>query len=840
MHILLLSQPALYGLAGALVVALVLFTVIIMKNMKKNAKRNLTASADPQSTTARIDNIESPSRAVAVASSPAASSVGNSTARISSAPLEISADPDARSISVRFTTNSPERKTLYTVKKKRVTIGRVKDNDFVVSEPNISGHHAVLVLEDEGTYRLEDKGSTNGTTVNGVKITSQQLKSGDVVKFGPLEFCFLSEQESADAAMQEAGKLISKIQEQAPSQLSSNLQQLKSDYELLHDAITESKNLNRTTLIDKLSSFSTRIAVITNDYNKVERTQEMINTLFETSQVISSILDMEKLLNTLMDLVINVMKAERGFIMLKDEDSGTMVPRIARKMEQQIMGEGKEMLSRSIAEKALKEKKPILTTDAQEDPRFMSGQSVIAFNIRSVMVVPLTTKDDVIGVIYIDNREKAGAFTDSDLNFLTMFAAQAAVAIENAQLYASVENRINELSTIAEIIRAINSTLDLDKVLNLILDMTMDLIGVEKGSIVLLDEKRQKYFVRALKGDFKELYLGAKVSLGNSIAGKVASNGRSVMINKIDPNASNPGGLQKYTSLLAVALKIKDKVIGVLNLTDKKDGGKFSNNDLSLVESLAYQAAQACENARLYENVKDEERMRTNLTRFLSPDIVNQIIQTGDGELSLGGEKKTVTMLFTDLRNFTNTCEKMEPGLLVTTLNEYFSEMTEVIFEYGGTLDKFMGDAIMVLFGAPFGHPDDALRAVCTGWTMLEKLKLLHEKWQMEGKPQFEMGIGIHTGDVIAGNVGSVKRMEYTVIGRNVNRASRLESSNKEMGTSFLISKDTLEKVRDLVEVREAGAPHMKGIEVPEVVYEVTGLKPGAREKALESLKNPN
>lgn len=734
----------------------------------------------------------------------------------------------------RFVMTADDTRVVMAIKKKRTTIGRLKDNDFIISDRNVSGHHSILIETNEG-YFIEDCNSTNGLFVNNERVQRKQIVHNTVVKFGPAEYMFkINEDRLPSMALEESQAIMSGMirEEVLPSDLAKNIEQLGKTYSDLRQILMETKSLDRITLLDMVKGLADHIDKVNHDYKEVERAQEMVTTLFDTSHVISSILDKKILLSTLMDLVIKVMKAERGFIMLKDE-SGQLNPAIARKMAQEIMGKGKQMVSRSIAEKSFADKAPILTTDAQEDPRFMSGQSIIAYNIRSVMTVPLMTKDDCIGVIYIDNREKAGAFKKRDLHFLTMFAAQAAIAIENAQLYQSLETRINELSTIAEIIRTINSTLELDKVLNLILDMLMDLIGAVKGSIVLLDEKKQKYFVRALKGDFRELYMGAKVVLGNSLAGKVADTGQSIMVNKMESEAEEIEDTI-YSALLMVPMKIKGKVIGVLNLTNKKNAGKFTNNDLSLVESLAYQAAQACENARLYANVKDEERMRTNLTRFLSPDIVNQIIQAGDGEMALGGEKKIVTMLFTDLRNFTSTCEKTDPALLITTLNEYFSAMTEIIFEYGGTLDKFMGDAIMVLFGAPFGHPDDALRAVCTGWTMLEKLSELHEFWKKDGKPSFGMGMGIHTGEVIAGNVGSVKRMEYTVIGRNVNRASRLESANKEMGTSYLISRDTLEMVKDQITFREAGAPYMKGIAEPEIVYEVTGIKPGVRERVLE------
>jgi adenylate cyclase len=164
----------------------------------------------------------------------------------------------------------------------------------------------------------------------------------------------------------------------------------------------------------------------------------------------------------------------------------------------------------------------------------------------------------------------------------------------------------------------------------------------------------------------------------------------------------------------------------------------------------------------------------------------------------------------------------MEPENVVATLNEYLSEMTDAIFKNNGTLDKFIGDAVMALFGTPAFYPDHALRAVRTAFMMKERLEKLNEKWRGQGRPTLKIGIGINTGEAIAGNMGSLQRMEYTVIRDTVNLASRLESLNKELGTEIIISSSTYEKVRDNVKARQFTGIHVKGKEETLVVYEVT------------------
>lgn len=215
--------------------------------------------------------------------------------------------------------------------------------------------------------------------------------------------------------------------------------------------------------------------------------------------------------------------------------------------------------------------------------------------------------------------------------------------------------------------------------------------------------------------------------------------------------------------------------------------------------------------------LEEKEKVRSLLGKVVSNQIAEELLR--GKTVQLGGEIRTVTVLFTDLRNFTTTCEKMQPEEVLHFLNRYLDCMANVVEKHGGVIDKFIGDAIMAIFGAPVSLPDHARRAVECGREMHAELKLLNEKLRQEGRPEIAMGVGIHTGEVVAGNMGAENRLNYTVIGDTVNVAARLESETKPVGRSPLFSQATLEAAcLSADEVTLIGPLHVKGREQPILV----------------------
>jgi adenylate cyclase len=221
---------------------------------------------------------------------------------------------------------------------------------------------------------------------------------------------------------------------------------------------------------------------------------------------------------------------------------------------------------------------------------------------------------------------------------------------------------------------------------------------------------------------------------------------------------------------------------------------------------------------------RDELREREKkLGKYMTASIMEHVLA---GKVQLGGESLRVTIMFTDIRSFTTISEKMDPQQLVGLLNEYFTEMVGIVMAQGGIVDKYIGDAIMVVFGAPVPNPvEDAANAMRAAVSMRKALQELNHRLEARGLPALRTGIGIHTGEVVAGNIGHDRRMEYTVIGDAVNLASRLETSTKELGCNVLISEDTYELTRDVVEVRPVREITVKGRRAPVMTYEVLGLK---------------
>ena len=259
---------------------------------------------------------------------------------------------------------------------------------------------------------------------------------------------------------------------------------------------------------------------------------------------------------------------------------------------------------------------------------------------------------------------------------------------------------------------------------------------------------------------------------------------------------------------LALPLIYQDEVKGMLTLGHKKSGHFFTRDDIDLLHTLSLEAAVAIENARLAEQMKKEETVRTNLARYLSPQIVDQIVKN-DVQVNLGGDKKVVTVLFSDIRNFTTITESRKPDELVQQLNEYFTEMAAIIFEHGGSLDKYIGDAIVAVFGSLIDLDNSALSAAQAARKMMKRLPDLNERWLQKYGLKMEFGIGLNTGEVFLGNIGSPERMEFTVIGDTVNVASRFSGLAKP--GQILLTREVRNRLPNDVNVNELPQTTVKG-----------------------------
>jgi adenylate cyclase len=223
----------------------------------------------------------------------------------------------------------------------------------------------------------------------------------------------------------------------------------------------------------------------------------------------------------------------------------------------------------------------------------------------------------------------------------------------------------------------------------------------------------------------------------------------------------------------------------------------------------------------MMEDITREKRLRNTMSRYMSKSVVDRLMESG--EAVLGGTGRDVSVLFSDIRGFTSISERLGAKETVALLNEYFTDMVEIVFAHNGVLDKYIGDMIMAVFGSVLESEDDALNAVTVGNMMMTDLHQLNHRRAARGGETIRIGVGISTGNVVAGNIGSLKRMEYTVIGDRVNLAKRLESANKFYGTSILLCEATYSAIKDHTPAREIDLIRVRGRDKPVAIYEALG-----------------
>ena len=355
------------------------------------------------------------------------------------------------------------------------------------------------------------------------------------------------------------------------------------------------------------------------------------------------------------------------------------------------------------------------------------------------------------------------------------------------------------------------SSISLKELLGMIIELIFKSIEADRGFLMLIDEgdnlipKVIKYRDSASKGD-------EKITISQTIVNKVTHDRVAILTSDamVDPRFSQGESIYLHgiRSAMCVPLWRGRDIIGIIHLDSFMRANQFTENDLELLMAIANHAAIGIEQARLNERILREMQIRSNLERFHSPDVVNTIMEESaeGGSLSLKVEEKVATALFIDIQNFTLLAQRLSAPEVASLLNEYFSIMTDIIFEYDGTLDKYIGDAIMATFGAPYSHGNDAEKAVLAALKMRRELKRLMNR--KEEKTRFDIRIGINSGNVVAGYIGSAKRLEYTVLGDVVNVASYLESIAEP--NEILIGEETFRQVNKHFLLEEAGIKRVK------------------------------
>ena len=394
-------------------------------------------------------------------------------------------------------------------------------------------------------------------------------------------------------------------------------------------------------------------------------------------------------------------------------------------------------------------------------------------------------------------------------------AASAAAAVVSG----SLDAREQRFRTLLEVSKQLTQAVTVDALLARVVDMCFKTFDVDRVALVLGGTARD--LTPKIARDRSGRALDGMVPL--SIARSAVAD-RAGILTDDAPTDDRFGGQsvvvqQVRSALCAPLMGSEGRVLGVLYVDNQALSHRFGEEDLEFIIAFAGIAGVAIENSEFAERIRREALVRSNFERFFSPAIAERIASTPDGSAALAGDRRQVAVLFTDVRGFTPLAERFDPEQIATLLTEYFTEMAECVFRHGGTLDKFLGDGLMALWGAPLAAADDVDRAVRAAVEMMQALETLNARWTREQRPTLAMGVGINYGEAFAGNIGSTRRMEYTVIGDVVNTAARLCACAK--GGEILVSDELRAALRNGGRLRAHEPLKLRGKSRPVPVYSV-------------------
>ena len=522
--------------------------------------------------------------------------------------------------------------------------------------------------------------------------------------------------------------------------------------------------------------------------NILKRERNELETLYDIARVLNSTLEFDQVLRLVMEQVIQFVNAERGFLALINPMTNELDFTIALDKKGQTIDRSAYRNSRGTVIRVVKTREPILTDDAQIDDAFKEQESIMAYGIRSIMCAPLVVRDHCIGAVYVDSRINANLFGPKHRDLLLAFCHQAAIAIDNARLFADLTRTIRQVNE------------DKQYMDNIFASIANGVITTDSAGIVTTFNgaaaKTLRMDPKSAIGMHHRDVFAARPQVGIS---ELLQNARvqhehgTMVTNSVDCDIPGAGevNLNLYVSAL---LDTQNNHIGIALVIDDRTELKRSE-------------AQAKQVRRIFE-------------RYVHPNVVQQLIKDPMA-LNLGGETKEISVVFADIRGYTRLSESMAPEEMMNLLNSYLGIMVEEIWHQEGTLTAFIGDALMAIFNAPLLQEDHALRAVRAAWNMRRAV----QKYQQDHPQEIPLafGFGVNTGLGVVGNLGSTGRLQnYTAIGDVVNVAARLQSNASD--NNILLNHATFLQVRQYVMASHLAALQVKNKSAPLEVWSLLGL----------------
>jgi len=376
-----------------------------------------------------------------------------------------------------------------------------------------------------------------------------------------------------------------------------------------------------------------------------------------------------------------------------------------------------------------------------------------------------------------------------------------------------------------ELARALGAELDLEKLLPKILDKAFELLGADRGVILLMGGNGELVprYVKQKDGRSNENIILSKTVMAEVMSQKAAVLSSDAMMDSRFSGAHSII-MQGIRSTMTVPLLFGEEILGIMHLDSQIATNAFTEKDLQVFTGIAAQAAIAIQNARLAKKIEHEAQTRAQFQRLIPANVVEQVV-AGELIIEKGGKLSDVTMLCSDIRGFTGMSEKQRPEEIVAMLNEYFEVMVDILFKHEGTLDKFVGDEIIGLFGAPIDVTDAPMKAVQCALEMQKALREFNQTRAAESHEAIKVGIGINTGPVVTGAIGSSKALQYTAIGDAMNIAARLQSIAKP--GEIIVSEQTLRLLGDRVEAVALAPVDIRGKREKMRVFNVVGAHDG-------------
>ena len=501
---------------------------------------------------------------------------------------------------------------------------------------------------------------------------------------------------------------------------------------------------------------------------QVEAARKQELEFLDVVSQVASELELTPLLQKIISTISTMLDCERATLFINDEKTNELYTEVGEGLDEKSIIRFPNHLG--IAGAVFTSAKPVNIPHAYADLRFNpSFDKQTGFFTRSILCMPVLNKEGkTIGVSQVLNK-RGGSFNQEDEKRLAAFTSQISMGIENAKLFDDVQNQKNYSESI---------------------------LSSMHDAVITIDENKM---VRTCNpAGLKVLKLSNLTDVLNTSLIELLGSENSWLTNKLE-------SVDEQEEVLDAILLIQGEKLSVNVSTTPLIGQKNESMGVMI----------------MIEDISSEKRMKSTMSRYMDPELADQLMNAGESDDVMGGKQSMASVLFSDVRSFTTITEELGAQGTVKLLNDYFTIMVDCITDEGGMLDKFIGDAMMCIFGTPIPHEDDPDRAVRAAIRMMTDLKVFNDKRAAEGKMPIDHGMGVNTDSIVSGNIGSPKRMDYTVIGDGVNLAARIESACKQYGAHILISEFTYKAVKATYRTRQVDYVIVKGKTEPVGVFEV-------------------